>query len=152
MPKGKKSGSRGDEENSSTKRENASSARVSSEIDRLCKKILNSDDSILSLTINDEKGEILGHAFGQEYEKKYMELASEIRSRAGLFSALIFGISAETEKVFGEIESVVRIYSKAVLILVPFESGKKMVTILAEKRASPEEISDRVKKILERSR
>jgi hypothetical protein len=77
------------------------------QMDALCKKILDSDSAILSLTINDDKGEIMGHAFGKEYERKYLELAKEVRTKAGLFSALIFGITSEPERIFGEIEAIV---------------------------------------------
>ncbi|MDA4112310.1 MAG: hypothetical protein OK439_07190 [Thaumarchaeota archaeon] len=119
-----------------------------SEMDSLCKKILATDSSILSLTINDDKGEILGHAFGPEYERKYLGLAKEVRSKAGLFSALIFGITSEPEKVFGEIEAIVRIYSDAKLILIPFASKKMMATLLTKKSVETNEILTKTRPLL----
>ncbi|MDA4130773.1 MAG: hypothetical protein OK457_08390 [Thaumarchaeota archaeon] len=117
-------------------------------MDSLCKKILASDAFILSLTVNDDKGEIMGHAYSPEYEKKYLELAKEVRTKAGLFSALIFGITSEPEKVFGEIEAIVRIYAKAKLILIPFASNKLMVTLLTKKEAETNDILAKARPLL----
>lgn len=117
-------------------------------MDALSKKILDADSSILSLTINDEKGEIMGHAYSPEYERKYLQLAKEVRSKAGLFSALIFGITSEPEKVFGEIQAIVRIYAEATLILIPFSSGKLMVTLLTKKDAETDQILAKTRPLL----
>jgi len=113
-------------------------------LDDLSTKILKSDRSILSLTINDDRGEIVGRAFSSTYEKKYLKLAKEIRNRAGLFSALIFGIASEPEKIFGQTKAVVRIYADVKLILIPFPSRKMMATLLTKKTA---DIDQLVKKI-----
>jgi len=117
-------------------------------MDSLSKKILDSDRSILSLTINDDKGEIMGRAFSPEYERKYLELAKEIRTKAGLFSALIFGITSEPEKVFGKIEGIVRIYADAKLILIPFASKKLMATLLTKKTAETDLVLKKVRPLL----
>jgi hypothetical protein len=103
--------------------------------DALGKKILKANGSILSLTINDDKGEVLGKAFTAEYEKKYGDAAKDLRPRAGLFSALIYGIATEPEKVFGKTRAIVRIYTDAKLVLVPFSDRKIMATLLTKKRA-----------------
>jgi hypothetical protein len=113
-------------------------------MDALANKVLQSDKSILSLTINDNKGVILGLAYSLEYKKKYFELAKELRTRAGLFSALIFGIATEPEKIFGETKAVVRIYADVDLILIPFPSRMMMATLLTRKTV---EINSLVKKI-----
>jgi len=120
-----------------------------SDMDSLSRKILNADPGILSLTVNDDKGEILGHSFSPEYEKKYSELAKEVRTKAGLFSALIYGITTEPERVFGEIEAIVRIYAEAKLILIPFASNKLMVTLLTKKEAETNEILAKTRPLLE---
>src|SRR5579864_5068919 len=117
-------------------------------MDSLCKKILNADPAILSLTVNDDKGEIMGHAFSPEYERKYLELAKEIRTKAGLFSALIYGITSEPERIFGEIEAIVRIYANAKLILIPFASNKLMVTILTKKEAETNDVLEKTRPLL----
>ena len=117
-------------------------------LDTLGLKILKSDRSILSLTINDDKGKVVGRAFTPAYEKKYLELAKEIRNRAGLFSALIFGIATEPEKIFGETEAVVRIYADVKLILIPFPSRKMMATLLTRKTADIDLIVKKVRPLL----
>lgn len=119
-------------------------------MDMLSRKILDVDPSILSLSINDEKGEIMGHAYSPEYERKYLQLAKEVRSKAGLFSALIFGITSEPEKVFGEIEAIVRIYAEAKLILIPFSSGKLMVTLLTHKDVETDQILTKTRPLLKK--
>ena len=119
-----------------------------SEMDTLSKNILDADPSILSLTINDEKGEIMGHAYSPEYERKYLQLAKDVRTKAGLFSALIFGITSEPEKIFGEIQAIVRIYADAKLILIPFASSKVMVTLLTTKNVDTDEILAKTRPLL----
>jgi hypothetical protein len=118
------------------------------EFDRLGKKILAIDKSILSLTINDDKGEVFGKAFTSEYERKYMDAAKDLRSRAGLFSALIFGIAAEPEKVFGETKAIVRIYADVKLILIPFSNRKLMATLLTKNRADPDQLVKEISPML----
>jgi hypothetical protein len=108
----------------------ASTGSEENKLDLLGKEILKTSKSILSLTINDEKGDVLGRAFTPEYEKKYLESAKDLRSRAGLFSALIFGIASEPEKIFGETRAIVRIYTDVKLILIPFSDRKMMATLL----------------------
>jgi hypothetical protein len=117
-------------------------------MDTLSKNILDADPSILSLTINDEKGEIMGHAYSPEYERKYLQLAKDVRTKAGLFSALIFGITSEPEKIFGEIQAIVRIYADAKLILIPFASSKVMVTLLTTKNVDTDEIVAKTRPLL----
>jgi len=103
-----------------------------SKFDLLGKKILDVDKAILSLTINDDRGEVIGKAFSKEYASKYQDAAKDLRARAGLFSALIFGIASEPEKVFGETKAIVRIYSDVKLILIPFSNRKHMATLLTK--------------------
>jgi hypothetical protein len=112
------------------------------------KKILKLDRSILSLTINDDKGEVLGKAFTPEYERKYFEAAKDFRSRAGLFSALIFGIASEPEKVFGEAKAIVRIYEDVKLILIPFSDRKLMATLLTKSQANTDQIIEETRPLL----
>jgi hypothetical protein len=116
--------------------------------DSLGKRILEINKGILSLTINDEKGEVLGKAFTPEYELAYLERAKDIRSRAGLFSALIFGIASEPEKVFGETTAIVRSYADVKLILLPFSSRKVMATLLAKNSADTDQIISDVAPLL----
>ena len=116
--------------------------------DVLGKKLLKSNKSILSLTINDDKGEVLGKAFSAEYERKYLDTAKDLRSRAGLFSALIFGIAAEPEKIFGETKAIVRIYADVKLVLIPFADRKMMATLLTKKRADSDEVIKDVSPLL----
>lgn len=116
--------------------------------DVLGNKILKANRSILSLTINDEKGEVLGKAFSPEYQRKYMESAKDLRSRAGLFSALIFGIAAEPEKIFGETKAIIRVYSDVKLILVPFPDRKHMATFLTSKRTDTDKLIKDVSSVL----
>ena len=116
--------------------------------DTLGTKILKSEKSILSLTINDDRGEVVGRAYGPAYEKKYLELAKEIRNRAGLFSALIFGIATEPEKIFGETKAVVRIYADVKLILIPFPSRKFMATLLTKKTTDIDQIVKKIRPLL----
>ncbi len=96
--------------------------------------------AILSLTINDDKGEVFGKAYTKEYERKYMDAAKDLRSRAGLFSALIFGIATEPEKVFGQTKAIVRMYSDVKLILIPFSNRKLMATLLTKNRADSDQL------------
>ena len=117
-------------------------------LDALSTKILKSDKSILSLTINDDRGEVVGRAYGTAYEKKYLELAKEIRNRAGLFSALIFGIATEPEKIFGETKAVVRIYADVKLILIPFPSRKFMATLLTKKTVDIDQLVKKTRPLL----
>ena len=119
------------------------------QFDVLGKKILGLDKSILSLTINDDKGEVLGKAFSPEYEKKYHDSAKDLRSRAGLFSALIFGIAAEPEKVFGETKAIVRIYSDVKLILIPFSNRKLMATLLTKGQANTDRLIEDISPLLQ---
>ena len=116
--------------------------------DVLGKKILKLNKSILSLTINDEKGDVLGKAFTAEYERKYMESAKDLRARAGLFSALIFGIAAEPEKIFGETKAIVRMYADVKLILVPFANRKMMATLLTKNRVDSDDLIKSVRPLL----
>ncbi len=108
--------------------------------DVLGEKILEVDKSILSLTINDDKGEVYGKAFTPEYEKKYLDAAKDLRSRAGLFSALIFGIASEPEKVFGETQAIVRMYANVKLILIPFADRKLMATLLTKNQVDTDQL------------
>ena len=124
------------------------SSSQTNDMDSLCRKILAADPGILSLTVNDDKGAILGHAFSPEYERKYLELAKEVRTKAGLFSALIYGITSEPERIFGEIEAIVRIYANAKLILIPFASNKLMVTILTKKEAETNDVLAKTRPML----
>jgi hypothetical protein len=110
------------------------------QFDALGKKILEVDKSILSLTINDDKGDIFGRAFTAEYEKKYLESAKELRSRAGLFSALMYGISSEPEKIFGPTKAVIRVYEEVKLILIPFSNRKLMATLLTKSRVNDDQL------------
>jgi hypothetical protein len=116
--------------------------------DLLGKKILGVDKAILSLTINDDKGEVAGKAFSKEYESKYQDTAKDLRSRAGLFSALIFGIAAEPEKVFGETKAIVRIYADVKLILIPFSDRKLMATLLTKNSADTDRLIQDVSPLL----
>jgi hypothetical protein len=116
------------------------SQKDKNEFDQLGEKILDIDKSILSLTINDDKGEVFGKAFTKEYELRYLETAKDLRSRAGLFSALIFGIAMEPEKVFGETKAIVRMYADVKLILIPFSSRKLMATLLTKNSADTDEL------------
>jgi len=117
-------------------------------LDALGMKILKADKSILSLTINDDRGEVVGRAFSSAYEKKYLDLAKELRNRAGLFSALIFGIATEPEKIFGETKAVVRIYADVKLILIPFPSRKMMTTLLTKKTADIDLLVKKIRPLL----
>jgi hypothetical protein len=121
---------------------------TASPFDALSMKILKSDKSILSLTINDDRGEVVGRAYGKAYEKKYLELAKEIRNRAGLFSALIFGIATEPEKIFGETKAIVRIYAKVKLVLIPFPSRKFMATLLTKTNIDTYQLVKRTRPLL----
>jgi hypothetical protein len=118
------------------------------EYDQLGKKILQMNKAILSLTINDDKGEVFGKAFTREYERKYMDAAKDLRSRAGLFSALIFGIAAEPEKVFGQTKAIVRMYSDVKLILIPFSNRKLMATLLTKNRADSDQLIKEIRPLL----
>ncbi|HYB03169.1 MAG TPA: hypothetical protein VED17_01815 [Nitrososphaerales archaeon] len=129
--------------------ERRASNESESEYDQLGKKILKIDRAILSLTINDDKGEVFGKAFTKEYERKYMDAAKDLRSRAGLFSALIFGIAAEPEKVFGQTKAIVRMYSDVKLILIPFSNRKLMATLLTKNRADSDQLIKEVSPLLE---
>lgn len=119
--------------------------------DQLGKKILKVDKAILSLTINDDKGEVLGKAFTPEYEKKYLDSAKDLRSRAGLFSALIFGIAAEPEKIFGETRAIVRMYEDVKLILIPFSDRKMMATLLTKNEVDSDELINDIRPMLRMS-
>jgi len=119
-----------------------------SRFDLLGKKILDLDKAILSLTINDDKGEVAGKAFSKEYESKYRDTAKDLRSRAGLFSALIFGIAAEPEKVFGETKAIVRMYADVKLILIPFSDRKLMATLLTKNNADTDRVIEDVRPLL----
>jgi hypothetical protein len=119
--------------------------------DQLGKKILLMNRAILSLTINDDKGEVFGKAFTKEYERKYMDAAKDLRSRAGLFSALIFGIAAEPEKVFGQTKAIVRMYSDVKLILIPFSNRKLMATLLTKNRADSDQLIKEIRPLLKAS-
>jgi len=121
---------------------------MENKFDLLGKKILAIDKSILSLTINDDKGEVFGKAFTPEYERKYMDTAKDLRSRAGLFSALIFGIAAEPEKVFGETKAIVRIYTDVKLILIPFSNRKLMATLLTKNRTDSDHLVKEISPML----
>ena len=121
---------------------------MENKFDLLGKKILAIDKSILSLTINDDKGEVFGKAFTPEYERKYMDAAKDLRSRAGLFSALIFGIAAEPEKVFGETKAIVRIYTDVKLILIPFSNRKLMATLLTKNRTDSDHLVKEISPML----
>ena len=129
--------------------EKRTSNESGNEYDQLGKKILKIDRAILSLTINDDKGEVFGKAFTKEYERKYMDAAKDLRSRAGLFSALIFGIAAEPEKVFGQTKAIVRMYSDVKLILIPFSNRKLMATLLTKNRADSDQLIKEVSPLLE---
>ncbi len=118
------------------------------EFDQLGKKILQKNKGILSLTINDDKGEVFGKAFTEEYKRKYLDAAKDLRSRAGLFSALIFGIASEPEKVFGETKAIVRMYADVKLILLPFSNRKLMATLLTKKQADTDQVIKEVSPIL----
>lgn len=118
------------------------------QFDQLGKKILKVDNSILSLTINDDKGEVLGKAFTPEYEKKYLDSAKDLRSRAGLFSALIFGIAAEPEKIFGETKAIVRMYEHVKLILIPFSDRKLMATLLIKNEVESDQLIKDIRPLL----
>jgi hypothetical protein len=121
---------------------------MENKFDLLGNKILAIDKSILSLTINDDKGEVFGKAFTPEYERKYMDTAKDLRSRAGLFSALIFGIAAEPEKVFGETKAIVRIYTDVKLILIPFSNRKLMATLLTKNRTDSDHLVKEISPML----
>lgn len=123
-------------------------ANAESQFDELGKKILKVNKSILSLTINDDKGEVLGKAFTLEYEKKYLELAKDLRSRAGLFSALIFGIASEPEKIFGETKAIVRMYEHVKLVLIPFADRKMMATLLTKNEVDSDELIQDIRPLL----
>ena len=123
-------------------------ANAESQFDDLGKKILKVNKSILSLTINDDKGEVLGKAFTLEYEKKYLELAKDLRSRAGLFSALIFGIASEPEKIFGETKAIVRMYEHVKLVLIPFAERKMMATLLTKNEVDSDELIQDIRPLL----
>jgi len=123
-------------------------ANAESQFDDLGKKILKVNKSILSLTINDDKGEVLGKAFTLEYEKKYLELAKDLRSRAGLFSALIFGIASEPEKIFGETKAIVRMYEHVKLVLIPFADRKMMATLLTKNEVDSDELIQDIRPLL----
>jgi hypothetical protein len=110
------------------------------EFDQLGERILRMNKSILSLTINDDKGEVFGKAFTEEYKRKYLDAAKDLRSRAGLFSALIFGIASEPEKVFGETKAIVRMYADVKLILIPFSNRKLMATLLTKSQADSDQL------------
>jgi len=116
--------------------------------DLLGNKILKVDKSILSLTINDDKGEVLGKAFTPEYKKKYLDAAKDLTSRAGLFSALIFGIATEPEKVFGETKAIVRMYADVKLILIPFWDRKFMATLLTKNRTDSDRLIEQIGPLL----
>ncbi|HYB04621.1 MAG TPA: hypothetical protein VED17_09165 [Nitrososphaerales archaeon] len=128
--------------------EKRTSNESGNEYDQLGKKILKIDRAILSLTINDDKGEVFGKAFTKEYERKYMDAAKDLRSRAGLFSALIFGIAAEPEKVFGQTQAIVRMYSGMKLILIPFSNRKLMATLLTKNRADSDQLIKEISPLL----
>ena len=55
------------------------------EYDQLGMKILQMNRAILSLTINDDKGEVFGKAYTKEYERKYMDAAKDLKSERAFF-------------------------------------------------------------------
>jgi hypothetical protein len=116
--------------------------------DELGKRILAANDSILSLTINDDKGEVLGKAFTREYDSRFLDSAKDMRSRAGLFSALIFGIASEPEKIFGETRAIVRLYADVKLILLPFSDRKMMATLLTKNSANTDRVIEEITPLL----
>jgi len=118
------------------------------EFDYLGERILQVNKSILSLTINDDKGEVFGKAFTEVYKRKYLDAAKDLRSRAGLFSALIFGIASEPEKVFGETKAIVRMYADVKLILIPFSNRKLMATLLTKSRADSDQLIKEISPLL----
>lgn len=121
---------------------------IETKFDSLGKRILDTNSAILSLTINDEKGEVVGKAFTPEYAGKYLESAKDLRSRAGLFSALIFGIASEPEKIFGETKAIVRLYADVKLILLPFPSRNMMATLLTRNSADTDQVISEITPLL----
>jgi hypothetical protein len=102
----------------------------------------------MSLTVADANGEILAHSYGPEYQQKYWESAAVIRGKAGLFAALMIGMEQQTEDVFGETEALIRLHKNVKLIIIPFPSKTKMLTLLTKKDAPAKELLPKIRPLL----
>jgi hypothetical protein len=68
----------------------------------ICKQIRESDSSVMSLTISDANGDIRSQSYGAEYEREFLEKAAIVRSKAGVWAALMLGMEHEIDDVFGD--------------------------------------------------
>jgi hypothetical protein len=121
---------------------------LNEDLSSLCQKVRMSDPRIMSLTVADSNGELLAHSYGSEYQQKYLEAAAPVRARAGSFAILMMASEKQTEKVFGETEAVVRLHKNANLIIIPFPSKTRMLTLLTKRDASADELLPKIRPLL----
>ena len=121
---------------------------LSKDLDLLCAEVQRTDPRILSLTIADVKGELLAHSYGSDYQQKYLESASGIREKAGLFAALMMGLEQQQEQVFGRTQAVVRLHENANLIVIPFPSKTRILTLLTRNDASGVDLLAKIRLLL----
>jgi hypothetical protein len=117
---------------------------------RLCRQILNIDDTILGTSIIDKGGNIITSMSKPAFESRF-NVPRDIKANSGTAAIMMLGMAKDMERAFGITRSIASIHTGCILMLIPIATTFEeeiLVGLVLQPSVNTEYIIRRIQKSL----
>ena len=118
--------------------------------ERIVDETLSSYDGILSMSVRDEKGNILAAKSKESFKEAFDATELANNNYAGTLTVAVLAIVNEVKGIFGEAQTVITIHKDCKLVLLPMPSYEIVIGLVLERWVDADDgnIANNIKRIV----